>query len=179
MDISQFAHPETNTAQFSIDPGMKVADFGAGSGHYTLALARQVGDRGRVYAIDVVKDLLTRLKREGERAHLHNIDIIWGDIEKSGGTTLAPALVDRVVISNVLFQTEDKVGVAHEALRILKEGGRAFIIDWSDSFGGLGPHFSHVIAELDAKKIFKEAGFIFERSFSAGSHHYGLVFRKK
>lgn len=41
---------------------MTVADFGSGSGHYVMALSELVGDRGRVYAIDLQQALLQRVK---------------------------------------------------------------------------------------------------------------------
>ena len=63
-----FSDPEKNIEQFSLGKGMHVADFGTGSGFYALAAAEAVGETGRVYAIDVQKDLLEKLKKEA-----HNV----------------------------------------------------------------------------------------------------------
>ena len=67
---------------------MHVADLGAGSGHYTLAAAKKVGESGRVYAIEVQKDLLTRIKNLAQTEHINNVEVIWGDVENRGGTKL-------------------------------------------------------------------------------------------
>jgi ubiquinone/menaquinone biosynthesis C-methylase UbiE len=56
-----FAHPETILSGFDLKSGMHVADLGTGSGFYALAAAHLVGSKGRVYAIDVQKDLLDRI----------------------------------------------------------------------------------------------------------------------
>ena len=61
------------------------------------------------------------------------------------------------------------------AFRILKKGGRALIVDWKDSFGGIGPQPHDVITERDAKRILGEVGFVATRSFPAGDHHYGII----
>ena len=173
-----FAHPDKNVERLGIEPGMKVADLGTGSGHYALAAARLIGVHGRVYAVDVVKDMLSRLKKEAEQSHLHNIDVVWGNAEKLGGTTLRDASVDRVIMSNVLFQLEDRAQIGGEVRRILKPGGLALIIDWTGSFGMMGPHPDRVVADVAAKAIFEKAGLAYEREFSAGDHHYGLVFKR-
>ena len=98
-----FSDPSKNVAKLVLTDGMKVADFGCGSGHYSFAAARRVGSRGRVYAIDVQKDLLDKLKVQASHERLTNIDIVWGNFDEVGGTNLADAIVDAVIISNVLF----------------------------------------------------------------------------
>lgn len=173
-----FADPQKNVERLGIEPGMKVADIGTGSGHYAIAAARLTGVHGSVYAIDVVKDMLARLSKEAERSHLHNINVVWGNVEKVGGTTLREATVDRVIISNLLFQLEDKAHIADEIKRILKPGGLVLVIDWTGSFGMMGPHPDHVVTATQAKALFEKSNLHFEREFSAGEHHYGLVFRR-
>ncbi|MEK7178840.1 MAG: methyltransferase domain-containing protein [Patescibacteria group bacterium] len=173
-----FADPENNVEQLIVGEGRVVADMGAGSGAYTMALARAVGRGGRVYAVDVQKQLLDKIAGAAREARLSNVEVIWGDIERPEGTKLRRDSVDLALISNALFQVHDKGAAAREAFRIVVPGGRACIIDWTDSFGGLGPHPRDVIGEDDAREIFERAGFIYERSISAGAHHYGIILRK-
>lgn len=172
-----FADPAQNIQHFGLAAGMKVADFGAGAGAYTLLLAKRVED-GKVYAIDVQKELLERLAREARAKHISNVEVVWGDIEKVGGTKLRDGSLDAVIISNVLFQAKAGYSVALEAARVLRLGGVAIVIDWSDSFGGLGPHPADVITADKAEKIFAEAGFKLIGEFPAGPHHWGRRFKK-
>ncbi|MBI2048494.1 MAG: methyltransferase domain-containing protein [Parcubacteria group bacterium] len=169
-----FAHPETNVAAMQFDPGMKIADFGAGSGAYTLAAARAVGRTGRVYAVDVQKDLLTRIKNNALREKLECVDIIWGDFEKLGGTNIKDKSLDAVIMSNVLFQLEHTPGAFAEAQRVLRPDGRLIIIDWADSFGGMGPEPRRVVTKAAALAMAQAEGFTLLREFPAGAHHYGL-----
>jgi ubiquinone/menaquinone biosynthesis C-methylase UbiE len=173
-----FLNPRQIVNQFGILPGMKVADFGAGSGHFTIALARLVGAAGRVYAVDIQQNLLERIKAEAMAARLHNVELVWGNVEQIGGTKIKDESVDAVVISNLLFQIERKDILAEEAKRIVKRGGRVFVIDWSDSFNNLGPAPGMVVTESAAREIFQRAGFTLAESFPAGDHHYGFACRK-
>jgi ubiquinone/menaquinone biosynthesis C-methylase UbiE len=173
-----FADPQKNIEQFGLQPGQKVADFGAGSGFYSFAAAQAVTSKGTVYSIDVQQDLLAKLTNEARRQGISNIETIWGDAERLGATKLADGSMDAVIISNLLFQLEDKPGAAKEALRILKKGGRALVVDWSDAFGGLGPHPEHVVTRVMAEELFTQAGFQFDHEIQAGAHHYGLIFSK-
>jgi precorrin-6B methylase 2 len=74
--------------ELGVDLGMKVVDLGAGSGFYTIEAAKLVRSGGRVYAVDVQQDLLAKLKNSAALAGLRNIEVVWGNIEKIGGTKL-------------------------------------------------------------------------------------------
>lgn len=175
--LAGFAHPQRNILALGIDHAMKVADFGAGSGAYALAIARHLEGSGIVYALDVQKDLLRRLHNEAKAQNLKNVEILWADLEAPGGSKLSDGLLDIVLISNLLFQVDDKPAVLAEAKRIVKSGGRVAIIDWSESFGGMGPHPESVVTREAAYAFAQEAGLTFQKEFPAGAHHYGLVFR--
>lgn len=154
---------------------MTVADFGAGIGAYSLPLAKRVGMSGKVYAIEVQKDLLARLSQEAVRLKISNLEVIWGDVEKAGGSKIPERSLDLVLISNVLFQSSAKYSILKEAKRILKPDGRLVIIDWEDSYGNLGPTATAIIKPAELEKILGELGFKVLKKFSAGDHHYGLV----
>jgi|SRR3989344_837194 len=173
-----FSNPEKILIQFGLAESLHVADFGAGAGYYAMLISEKVGKTGKVYAIDIRKELLERLANMAEKEGRDNIEIICGNVEKEGDTSLPDASVDAVVIANTLFAMEDRAGAAKEAKRILKKKGRVLLVEWADSFAGMGPHRDHVVKKEEAEKIFTDAGFSFERELEAGDHHYGLVFRK-
>lgn len=155
-----------------------MADLGAGVGAYTIPAAQAVGERGRVYAVEVQRELVTKLKVNVEHARLENIEYLWGNIEQRGGTHIGDELVDFVILANVLFQVADKVGLISEARRIMKKGGKVAVVDWKESFGGIGPALQEVVSEVKAKELFVQHGFQYVRGISAGDHHYGLIFTK-
>lgn len=171
-----FADPQKNILQMGLHEGMKVADLGSGVGHYAFLIAKIVGDTGRVYAIDVQEDALTRLRADAGSRGVKNLETVWGNIEKTGGTMLKDASLDAVVLSNTLFQLEDKDGALEEIKRILKPGGKLLVIDWAGAYAGMGPHSKHVVAESKAEELFITGGFHKTKSFRGGPHHYAIVF---
>ena len=172
-----FAHPPRNVGAFGIEHGMHIADFGAGSGAYILAIAKRLEQTGVVYAIDIQQDLLRRIKNEARHRGYTNVEVLWSDLEKPGASSIADRRLDIVLISNLLFQLEDKKTPLLEAWRTLKPLGKLIIVDWSESFGGMGPTKASVVKKETALMLARECGFEFVKEFEAGAHHYGLVFR--
>lgn len=178
LNTANFAHPSRNVGALGVEPGMKIADFGSGSGAYVLAMAERMANAGHVYAIDIQQDLLRKTKNEAHKAGYKNVQTVWGDLERPNGSHIADAYLDLVLISNLLFQVEEKARVLEEARRVLKPVGRLAIIDWSESFGGMGPQKSGVVKKERATELSEQTGFIFQSEFPAGAHHYGLLFKK-
>lgn len=171
-----FADPTANVLQMGLREGMKVADLGSGSGHYALAAGNIVGKSGRVYAIDVQEDVLKHVRDKAVQKGLTNIETVWGNFEKPGGTKLKDDSVDAVILSNVLFQLEEREGAIAELKRILAAGGKLLLVDWAGAYGGLGPAPEHVVSEQVAEDIFINAGFHKVKAFRGGPHHYSILF---
>ncbi len=173
-----FANPEENVARLHLKEGEKVADFGAGTGAYAIAVGKKVGGNGKVYAVEVQDTLLPRITKAAQEAQLSNIKPLWGDIEEPGGTAIPDQSVDAVILSNVLFQAEDTRGLLAEVSRVLRRPGRVLLIDWKGSFNNLGPHDDRVVSPEAAEEMFIRAGFRERERFDVGSYHYGFVFEK-
>lgn len=171
-----FSSPRESVLQLGLREGMKVGDFGAGTGHYARTAAAIVGHGGRVYAIDVQEDVLKHLKLNAHEHHQGIIETVWGDLETLGGTHLRDASLDAIILANVLFQIEHRDTLLAEMKRVLKSGGKLMLVDWAGSYGGIGPAQSQVVSERAAEALFIEKGFHKVKSFRAGPHHYGIVF---
>ena len=173
-----FVNPSEVIHTLGIKEGSKFADFGAGSGAFVLAAAPLVGVTGTVYAIDIQKDILLKLKESVINAGITNTKFLWCDFEILGATKLPDDSLDVVLISNTLFQLEDRAGALREAYRTLKPGGSLYIIDWSESFNGMGPSKELVVPQADSQALAEAAKFVLKDTFTPGDHHYGLHFNK-
>lgn len=173
---NSFSVPHENVLHLGLREGMKVGDFGAGSGHYARAAAACVGHSGKVYAIDVQENILKHLKLNTHISHHGIIDTVWGDIERPGGTHMRDASLDAVILANTFFQITNRSGLLSEIKRVLKSGGKLMVIDWAGSYGGMGPVADKVVTEHEAEAFFISGGFHKVKSFRAGPHHYGILF---
>ena len=174
----KFVVPEVVASQFHLREGDQVADFGAGSGFFLRILSEAVGPEGRVYACDIQKTLVEKMGDLVQSQGLQNVDTLWCDLEAAGGSKIADATLDAGILVNTLFQIEDRVTAIHEMARTLRTGGKLLIIDWTDSVTGLGPSTELLIDASTCTDLLEEHGFVLDREFEAGAHHYGLAFRK-
>lgn len=174
----RFVVPEVVATHFHINEGDLVADFGAGSGFFLKTLSEAVGQEGRVYACEIQKQLVEKIGEVSRTLGLQNINPLWCDLEEDNGIKIANGELDMAVLVNTLFMIEDKDTAIKEMGRTIRTGGKFFVIDWTESFAGMGPTPDHVINAADATALLETHGFIFERDFPAGDHHYGLAFRK-
>lgn len=170
-----FSQPEHIIEQLQLRPDMVVADMGAGTGAFTIAAARRLSRGGKVIAVEVQKDLLATLEQNVRDAGLVNVEAVWGDIENVNGTKITDSTIDVVIASNILFQVEDKDGFIDEIRRILAPGGKVFVLDWAESFGGMGPRPEDIIVSDTAKALFEEHRFTIKTDVVVGDHHYGFI----
>ena len=186
-----FVRPEEIVKSFDLHPGMTVADFGCGAGHYSIAMAKIVQKEGSVYAIDIQKELLAALKTTAEMNTLENLHIVWADLEQENGSHLADGIVDFGIISNILFQVEERNKVVKEIFRVLKNRGRVVVVEWaapstssgqvgtsSSGGGAFGPPATQRISKQDAQTLFLQQGFKFLKEIQPGDNHYGMIFVK-
>ncbi len=176
--FGKFMEPRTACSHFHLREGDSVADFGAGAGHFMKPLSEAVGRSGKVYVCEIQKNLVHALGVRAHEQHLSNVHPLWCDFEAPNGTKLQDGILDAGILSNVLFQMTDKDAALREISRVLRKGAKLFVIDWTDSFGGLGPQPDHVVKEEEARRLLQHAGCVVEHTFPAGDHHYGLACRK-
>ena len=152
---------------------MIAVDFGCGSGGWVIPLAKEL-EEGRVLAVDILQEPLSALKAKAKLEKVSNVEIVSADIEK--GTELFDNSADLVLMTNLLFQCQDRKRVLEEGKRILKKGGKILVVDWEiDS--PLGPKEGRVFSE-EIKKISQSLGLKLKREFKASNYHYGLIFER-
>lgn len=154
---------------------MTAAEFGCGSAGIAMELAKHLA-KGRVYAIDIQAEKLSALEGKLAHSHIKNVVGIHGDLEAPGGSTLRDAMLDVVVIPNLLFQAEHKYGIIQEAWRITKPGGQLLVIDWLKT-GPFSPK-DGLVKPDEVKAWAEKTGFKIKKEFAAGDYHYGLLFIK-
>ncbi len=173
-----FSDPKKIVPLMQIPVGSKVCDIGAGSGFYTIEVAKNLANTGKVFSIDVQKNILSKIQSDARSQNLNNVEVLWGDIESEAGLNLREKVMDYCLLCNTLFEIKNKKKALSEIKRILVPNGKLILVDWSDSFAGIGPAKEYVISQDEAIKLLEGEGFVKERNFNAGSHHYGIIFHK-
>ncbi len=168
-----FLNPNQVLNELSIKDDMTGADFGCGSGGWVIPLAKKL-ESGRVYAVDILSEPLSALRVKVKLAKLFNIEIIKADIEK--GTDIVQESCDLILLTNLLFQCQNKKKILEEAKRVLKRGGEILVVDWKEN-ASLGPQGKRV-SPKEVKKIALDISLKTKKEFEAGPFHFGLVLVK-
>ncbi len=170
-----FSAPSVIVPQFDLQPNMVVADLGCGIGAYTFEISKIMAGTGKIFALDVQKNLVDKVANECLQKQITHITALWDDLDDANGIGLQDMSIDRAVVANTLFQIDDKQKFALEVKRILKKGGQLLVVDWSESFGGLGPTPQSVVSRDRSLELFQKVGLAFVKDIQAGEHHYGFI----
>jgi ubiquinone/menaquinone biosynthesis C-methylase UbiE len=165
--------------KISLSEGKRVADLGCGrTGHFVFPAVKVVGEKGIVYAVDVVKNILESIKSLARSGGIDNIQTVWSDIEAPGKTPIPSGSLDVCFCVNVLFQLKNKAGALQEASRMLKKGGYLVAVDWAKKLGMLGPDEKSMLSPEELTSLALAADFKFVDKILPGDYHYSLIFEK-
>ena len=128
--LNRLQPPEQVMDAMGIEPGMTVAEIGAGHGRYVVQLATRVGENGMVYAEDIDADVLEHLKNRCRRWGLNNVEAILGDVTDP---KLPAGELDLIFIISTYHHFQDPVGLLKNARHSLKKDGTLAIGEWFTS----------------------------------------------
>ncbi|KKP98626.1 MAG: Type 11 methyltransferase [Parcubacteria group bacterium GW2011_GWD2_38_12] len=178
MLIRGFLSPEDVLRQIDLREGTMIGDFGAGSGHFAIAMAKIVGNYGKIFAIDVREASLESVRSRARMANLANINYIRANLEIAGATEIADGILDLVILITVLSQSNKKEEILKEALRVLKRGGKLLVVEWSQTGPAFASSHEYRITKEDMQKIIEGVGFKLDKELDVKSFHYGFLFVK-
>jgi len=174
-----FLNPQEIVKLFPLKEGSIVADFGCGSGYFSLAMANLVKPSGKIIALDIWQPALDALSFRAKLEGLSNvIQTKWANLEQEKGSGLENDSCDLVLVANILFEVENKNLLIQEAKRILKNNGYLVILEWQpDKLPSKEMFFP--ISKEEAMVLVEKEGFTIEREFSLGITHYGFLAKIK
>lgn len=158
----------------AIQPGMVIADIGAGSGYHSSLLSNMVGN-GKVYAVDVEREMIAYLKERIKREGKTNIIPVLST-EKT--VSLPANSIDMMLLVDVYHEFSFPYEMARSMLEALKPGGKLVLVEFRAEDPNVPIKAIHKMSQQQAVKEFKAAGFSFEKNSSNLPWQHCLVFRK-
>jgi ubiquinone/menaquinone biosynthesis C-methylase UbiE len=133
---STWQKPDRVLRALGVRRGHVIADVGAGPGFWTIPLARRVGPRGHVFALDPEPAALDVLRRRLAKARVRNVTPVLND---DTAPMLPDNACDLAIIVNVYHHFAQPARFLRRIARCLKRGGRLVNIDWADRDTPKGP----------------------------------------
>ncbi len=132
-----------------LKPSMIVADIGAGSGVITLRMAEELGDDGKVLAVDIQKEMLDRLRKKLKAEGVTNVELVKGTRKSP---KLPKGKVDLVVLVDVYHEFDYPYEMLREISRALKVGGRVAFVEYRKEDPTVPIKLVHKMTEAQVKK---------------------------
>ena len=132
-----------------LKPGMTVADIGAGSGRISLMMAEQVGEDGKVLAVDIQQEMLNLIKKKLKRGKIQNVELVKGT-DKS--PKLEENTVDLAIMVDVYHEFEFPYEMLRELSKALKPGGRVAFVEYRMEDPDVPIKLVHKMTEAQVKK---------------------------
>ena len=157
----------------NLKSGEVIADIGAGSGYFTFHLARHVGEKGKVYAVDVSPDMILHVNRRIREFKANNVVTILADPDDP---LLPEQSVNRFFICDVWHHIGNQTKYLSLMKKMLKPGGEVVIIDFHKKELPFGPSMQMKIAREDVIKQFDSNGYRLTKEHTFLPYQYFLVF---
>ncbi len=162
-----------------LQPGMDVADIGAGTGLFLEDLAGAVGDTGKLYAVDISPGFIEHLRERTSAAGLSNVELVLCT-ERSA--ELAPRSVDVAFVCDTYHHFEYPAETLYSLFRAVRPNGRLVVVDFERIPGVTSDWLmEHVRADKQTFRAEIEAsGFVFEDEIEVEglAENYVLRFRR-
>jgi cyclopropane fatty-acyl-phospholipid synthase-like methyltransferase len=165
--------PEEVLDALHLQPTSLVADIGAGTGYFSVRIAKRVPE-GKIFAADVEPDMVRYLGARAEREHLANLT----PVQARTDATNLPEPVELILVVDTYHHIDDRTRYFAALQSSLRPGGRLVIIDFkADSPNGPPTH--HRISPKRVGEELTAAGYMLAETIDFLPRQYGLMFKKR
>ena len=171
-----YQKPDEVVKALNIKEGEMIADIGAGSGYFSFRLACPVGEKRRVYAVDVSPDMIVHLNRRVRDLNLRNVVTI---LCAQDDPLLADGSIDRFIICDTWHHIGGHAKYLALLKRMLKPGGQVIMIDFKKAKTPVGPPMELRIDREDLVREMEANGFQLAAEHTFLEYQYFLVFKLK
>ena len=167
--------PEKVIQQLHLRPGMVVADIGAGTGYYSIRIAREVAPNGKVLANDIQAGMLARVRENAANAHLSNVETILGSESNPHLPTGQVDLAIMVDVYHELSRPQRMLEHIHDALR---PGGQLVLLEFRKEDPSVPIRLEHKMSVDEIKAEIQPEGFHFVQTIESLPWQHMVFFEK-
>jgi ubiquinone/menaquinone biosynthesis C-methylase UbiE len=158
-----------------IQSGSTVADIGAGSGYFTLRMARLVGPTGKVYANDIQQGMLDIIRKRLTEERITNVTLVLGE---TADPKLPPSSIDMALMVDVYHEVQEPQAMLRRIREALKPDGRLVLLEYRKDDPTIPIIPSHKMSVEEARLEVEHEGFTLASVIEELPRQHILVFRK-
>ena len=175
VNRDQWQQPDRVIATLKLRPGDQVADLGAGSGYFTFKLAKAVGPAGKIYAVDIDREMTDLIARQAQKDSVTNVETI---LAKADDPILPKSGVDLIFTSNTYHHIDNRVAYFANLRKTLRPGGRIAVIDY-DRRAWLEGLLRHYTPTEFIKREMDQGGYVLRQELDFLDRQSFLIFAVK
>jgi ubiquinone/menaquinone biosynthesis C-methylase UbiE len=176
---AKFIDPEGIISRLGFENGMRIANFGCGTGYFSFSIAKKVGPDGIVWALDVLPQKIEVVESQAKLLGITNIITKRVNLENEKGSGLSKESADWVILVNMLFQNSNKDAILAETKRVLKNTGKILLIEWDGKNMFFGPKKDIKISKREMLEIARKNNLEVASEIETSNFHYGLILKKQ
>ena len=162
-------------AALSLKAGEVVADLGAGTGVFSVPMAKDVGPSGKVYAVEIDKGYFPIIEEKAKDANVSNVRTTLGEFSSP---KLPAQDVDLAFMHDVLHHVEDRAAYLKNAGGYIKRSGRFVVVDYKAEQSPHKDQPNLIVSEEQVTGWMKAAGFNNVRKVDLFPDKYFLIFSR-
>ncbi len=167
--------PEKSIALLNLKPGMLVGDVGAGTGFYSIRIAKVIAPTGIVYANDIQPGMLAKLRTHAAAEHVTNIVPILGT---ESDPKLPAGRLDLVLLVDVYHEFSQPQQMLHRIGDSLKSTGELVLLEYRKEDPSVPIRPEHKMSLAEVKAEIAPEGFTFEKVIETLPRQHMIFFRK-
>lgn len=165
--------PERALDAIGVTAGQVVADVGAGSGYYTVRLARRVAPGGRVYATDIQPQMIALLEKRLVREKVSGVELV---LAAEDDPRLPEGSLDLILMVDVYHELSRPQEMLRKLKRSLKPGGRLVLIEFRKEDPNVPIRIEHKMSVAEACLELEAEGYRLDRVSDVLPWQHILVF---
>jgi len=167
-------NPDRAIDLLGLKKGMIVGDVGAGTGYFSVRMARKVGPQGKVLASDLQPQMLARLKRNLDREKIRNVEPVQAT---ESDPNLPAGAVDLIVMVDVYHEFSQPQEMLRKIKSALKPDGRLVLLEYRKEDPSVPIRPEHKMSVAEAKLEVEAEGFKLAEVIDKLPRQHVLVFR--
>jgi len=167
--------PDRMVELLELKPGEAVADIGAGTGYLSWRMARKVGEKGKVFAVEIQQEMLDLLGGKMKERGVANVVPVLGTISDP---KLPENSVDLAIMVDVYHEFSHPKEMMEGIVRALKPGGRVAFVEFRAEDPAVPIKHVHKMSEAQVKKEAEAAGLKWEKTIGELPWQHLIIARK-